>query len=249
MSDRCSPGLKPHVLAWKPHLVGRRHRRSALHAAALVLLILACWAGAINAASPSPPVRIVALGDSLTAGLGLPADASFPARLQSALNARGLPVEIVNAGVSGDTMSAALARLDWSVPDGTEAAIVELGANDMLLGFDPKATRAALRDIVRRLTARGIAVLIAGMRAAPNLGGEYDREFEPMFSEIASTNNVLLYPFFLDGVAGNPRLNQPDGIHPNAAGVEVIVERILPSVEQLVAQVRAKRRDEGGKLP
>jgi acyl-CoA thioesterase I len=187
------------------------------------------------------PVRIVALGDSLTAGLGLPADAAFPAKLEQALKAKGLAVEIVNAGVSGDTAAGGLARLDWSVPEGTDAVIVELGANDMLRGIDPKITRQALEEIVRRLGERRIAVLIAGMRAAPNLGADYGRDFEAIYAELAAKNGLLLYPFFLDGVAAEPKLNQRDGLHPTAAGVDAIVARILPKVEVLVARVRDKR--------
>ena len=131
-------------------------------------------------------MRIVALGDSLTAGFGLPANAAFPARLEQALKAKGIAVEIGNAGVSGDTASGGLARLDWSVPEGTDAVIVELGANDMLRGIDPKVTRQALEEIVRRLSERGIAVLLAGMRAAPNLGADYGRDFEPIYSDLAA---------------------------------------------------------------
>jgi acyl-CoA thioesterase-1 len=187
------------------------------------------------------PVRIVVLGDSLTAGLGLPADAAFPAKLEQALKAKGLAVEIVNAGVSGDTAAGGLARLDWSVPEGTDAVIVELGANDMLRGIDPKITRQALEEIVRRLGERRIAVLIAGMRAAPNLGADYGRDFEAIYAELAAKNGLLLYPFFLDGIAAEPKLNQRDGLHPTAAGVDAIVARILPKVETLVARVRDKR--------
>ena len=186
------------------------------------------------------PVRIVALGDSLTAGRGLPFDAAFPAKLQSALNAKDRAVEIVNAGVSGDTASGALARLDWSVPEGTDGVIVELGANDMLLGMDPKVTRNALEEIVRRLSARGTVVLLAGMRAAPNLGADYAGAFEAIYSDIAAKYDVLLYPFFLDGVVANQKLNQSDGIHPTSAGVDVIVARILPKVEELLARIRQK---------
>jgi acyl-CoA thioesterase-1 len=186
-------------------------------------------------------VRIVALGDSLTAGLGLPADATFPAKLEAALKAKGLSVDIINAGVSGDTAARGLARLDWSVPEGTDAVIVELGANDMLRGVDPKITRSALTEIVRRLTGRGIAVLLAGMRAAPNLGADYGRGFESIYSELAAEYDVLIYPFFLDGVAADAKLNQPDGIHPTAAGVDQIVKRMLPTVEELIARVRRKR--------
>jgi acyl-CoA thioesterase I len=219
--------------------------RAAVHVAALMALLalplMACPAATAESfGAPDRPVRIVALGDSLTAGRGLPVNASFPAKLESALKAKGMAVQIANAGVSGDTASGGLARLDWSVPEGTDAVIVELGANDMLLGIDPKVTRKALAEIVRRLSARGIVVLLAGMRAAPNLGVEYGQEFEAIFSGLAAGNDLLVYPFFLDGVAADAKLNQPDGVHPTAAGVEEIVARILPTVEELVARVRHK---------
>jgi acyl-CoA thioesterase I len=188
------------------------------------------------------PVKIVVLGDSLTAGYGLPADAAFPAKLEQALKAKGLAVEVANAGVSGDTASGGLARLDWSVPEGTDAVILQLGANDMLRGVDPKVTRAALEEIVRRLVARRIAVLIAGMWAAPNLGPDYGRDFEAIYADLAAKNGLLLYPFFLDGVAADARLNQRDGTHPTAAGVDAIVKRILPKVEELVARARQQAR-------
>ena len=193
------------------------------------------------AAGADRPVRIVALGDSLTAGLGLPANAAFPARLEQALNAKGMVVEITNAGVSGDTASAGLARLDWSVPEGTDAVIIELGANDTLRGTDPKVTREALEGIVGRLRERRIEVLLAGMRAAPNLGPDYGRDFDAIYPDLAARNDLLFYPFFLDGVATDAKLNQRDGLHPTAAGVDAIVARILPKAEELVARVRDKR--------
>src|SRR6476620_9319880 len=209
----------------------------ALVVAALALAVpLAGDAGAADG-----PVRIVALGDSLTAGFGLPANAAFPAKLEQALKAKGMAVEITNAGVSGDTASAGLARLDWSVPEGTDAVIVELGANDTLRGIDPKVTRQALGEIVRRLRGRGIAVLLTGMRAAPNLGPDYGRDFEAIYSALAAENDLLFYPFFLDGVATDSKLNQRDGLHPTAAGVDAIVARILPKAEELVARTRDKR--------
>jgi acyl-CoA thioesterase-1 len=186
-------------------------------------------------------LRIVVLGDSLVAGHGLPADATFPVKLEKALKAKGLAVEIVNAGVSADTASGGLARLDWSVPSGTDAVILELGANDMLRGVDPNITRKALTEIVRRLTERRIAILVAGMRAAPNLGADYARDFEAIYSELAANNDLLLYPFFLEGVAAVSELNQRDGIHPTAAGIDTIVTRILSKVEELVARVQANR--------
>ena len=204
-------------------------------------LALAVAMRPLAAAAADRPVRIVALGDSLTAGLGLPADQAFPAKLEQALRAKGLAVEVTNAGVSGDTASSGLARLDWSIPEGTDAVIVELGANDMLRGIDPRITRRALEGLVRRLADRRVAVLLAGMRAAPNLGPDYGRDFEAIYAELAARNDLLLYPFFLDGVAGEVELNQRDGLHPTAAGVDAIVARILPKVEELVSRVRDKR--------
>ena len=187
------------------------------------------------------PVKIVALGDSLTAGFNLPASAAFPVRLERALRAKGYAVDVANAGVSGDTASGGLARLDWSVPEGTAAVIVELGANDMLRGIDPKVTQRALEEIVRRLTERRIVVLLAGMRAIPNLGVDYVQGFEAIYPELVAKYGVLFYPFFLEGVAGETKLNQPDGLHPTAAGVEEIVRRILPKAEELLAQARKSR--------
>jgi acyl-CoA thioesterase I len=199
-----------------------------------------------TAAPPAPaaaatPIKIVALGDSLTAGYGLPENDGFVPRLQAALTADGVVVEVANAGVSGDTAADGLARLDWSVPAGTDAVIVELGANDMLRGLKPEATRAALDAILRRLTARHIAVLLCGMRAAPNLGDAYGGEFARIYPELAAKYGVPLYPFFLDGVAADLKLTQRDGMHPNAAGVGVIVGRILPKVKELIARARAQR--------
>jgi acyl-CoA thioesterase I len=205
--------------------------------AAVLLAVMACN----PAMTAERPVKIVALGDSLMAGYQLAASAAFPAQLERVLKAKGLGVEIANAGVSGDTASGGLARLDWSVPDGTDAVIVELGANDMLRGIDPKVTRAALDQIVARLKQRGIAVLLCGMRAAPNYGPEYEKAFNAIYPELASTHGVVFYPFFLEGIAAETKLNQRDGIHPTAAGIETIVTRITPKVEELIARVRAKR--------
>ena len=191
-----------------------------------------------NAASP---VNIVVLGDSLTAGYGLPDKDGFVPRLQAALTAKGLAAEVTNAGVSGDTTADGLARLDWSVPEGADAVIVELGANDMLRGLDPGVTRKGLDTILQRLTQRHIAILLGGMRAAPNLGPEYGRAFDGIYPDLAAKYGVLLYPFFLDGVAANRSLNQGDGLHPNAVGVGIVVERILPKVEELIVWVRSRR--------
>jgi len=196
----------------------------------------------VTPAVAEPPVHIVALGDSLTAGYGLAEKDGFVPRLQAALAAKGIAAEVANAGVSGDTTSDGLARLDWSVPQGTDAVILELGANDMLRGFKPEVTRATLDSILQRLTQRHIVVLLCGMRAAPNLGGDYAKAFEPIYPELAAKYGSLLYPFFLDGVAGNLGLLQADGLHPNATGAGIIVEKILPKVEELIARVRTQSR-------
>ena len=187
--------------------------------------------------SPGGPIKIVAFGDSLTAGYGLPTQDAFPAKLERALKAKGMNVEIENAGVSGDTASGGLSRIDWSIPDGTDAVILELGANDMLRGIDPKVTREALDSILAKLKERNIAVLLCGMRAAPNLGAEYARGFESIFEDLARKYDVVLYPFFLDGVATQAKLALRDGLHPNAAGVDVIVAGIMPKVEELIARL------------
>lgn len=213
----------------------------------LALLTLAWAAGSASlwagpAAAQDQPVKIVAFGDSLTAGYGLPANQAFPARLAAALKAKGeMAVDIANAGVSGDTASGGLARLDWSVPEGTDAVILALGANDLLRGIDPKITADALDHIVARLKARNIKVLLCGMLASKNMGSEYETAFNAIFPSLAERYGVLLYPFFLDGVATDRGLNQNDGIHPNAQGVDVVVKAILPKVEELIAQVRAAR--------
>jgi len=198
------------------------------------------WCGL--AAATDGPVKIVVLGDSLSAGLGLPAEAAFPAKLAVALKAKGIAVTVANAGVSGDTASGGLGRLDWSVPEGTEAVILELGANDALRGLDPKLTKAALDTTLSKLKERRIAVLLAGMLAPRNMGAEYVRSFDAIFPALASIHDVVLYPFFLEGVAGDAKLNQPDGLHPTAAGIDIIVARILPKVEELIAKTRANKK-------
>jgi acyl-CoA thioesterase-1 len=186
-------------------------------------------------------IKVVALGDSLTAGFQLRGSAAFPMQLERALKAKGFAVEVANAGVSGDTSSGGLARLDWSVPEGTDAVIVELGANDALRGIDPAVTRAALSDIVSRLKARGIAVLLCGMLAPPNYGADFAARFNAIYPDLAKAFAVPLYPFFLEGVAGNAALNQADGIHPTAEGVEVIVKHILPTVQAFVGTISGQR--------
>jgi acyl-CoA thioesterase-1 len=187
------------------------------------------------------PIKMVVLGDSLSAGLGLPASSAFPARLKKSLAANGIAVEMINAGVSGDTSSGGRDRLDWSVPEGTEAVIVELGANDALRGIDPKVTRAALTDILTRLKSRRIAVLLCGMLAPPNYGSDYSARFNAIYPDLAKSFGVPLYPFFLEGVAADARLNQADGLHPTAEGVDIIVKNILPTVEAFLGTISGQR--------
>lgn len=190
---------------------------------------------------PVKPIKMVVLGDSLSAGYGLAATGAFPVRLQKALEAKGIKVDMINAGVSGDTTSGGRDRLDWSVPEGTEAVILELGANDALRGTDPAVTRAALADILTRLKARKIAVLLCGMLAPPNYGSEYAARFNAIYPELSKSFGVSLYPFFLEGVAAEAKLNQPDGLHPTAEGVDIIVKNILPSVEAFLGAIAAQR--------
>ena len=216
-------------------------RMVAVTMARVMLVILAVLAGAPFARAADAPVRIVALGDSLTAGYGLPAQAAFPVRLEAALRGKGLAVEVANAGVSGDTTSGGLERLDWSVPEGTDAVILELGANDALRGVEPAVTRASLDTILHRLAERRIAVLLAGMRAPPNMGADYVGSFDAIFPQLAAAHDVVFYPFFLDGVAADRALNQGDGLHPTSQGVDLIVTHILPKAEELVARVKARR--------
>lgn len=180
-------------------------------------------------------VRILAFGDSLMAGLGLPADVAFPRQLERALHARDVDATVINAGVSGDTMAGGRARLKWTLQDHPDVVIVALGANDAMRALPPEDTRQNLDAILQRLTERDLAVLLAGMYAPPNIGADYARAFNRIYPELAVKHNVALYPFFLDGVAMDPRLNQPDGIHPNRQGVAVMVERILPYLLPLIA--------------
>jgi acyl-CoA thioesterase-1 len=211
----------------------------------LVLIMALMTAGTVlaqaPAANPAKPVKMVVLGDSLSAGLGLSASSAFPARLQKSLEAKGIRVDMINAGVSGDTTSGGRDRLDWSVPEGTDAVILELGANDALRGTNPDVTRTALTDILTRLKARKIAVLLCGMLAPPNYGSEYADRFNTIYPELSKSFGVPLYPFFLEGVAAEAKLNQPDGLHPTAEGVDVIVKNILPSVEAFLGALSAQR--------
>jgi acyl-CoA thioesterase I len=199
-------------------------------------LAFAAVLAAASHAAAARTLRLVALGDSLTAGLGLAPGKAFPDRLEAELRAKGWDVKVINAGVSGDTAADGLARYEWAVPPDADALIIELGANDMLRGLKPEATKATLAAILDRARAAHLPTLLAGMRAAPNLGPEYAGQFSAIYPALAKAYDVPLYPFFLDGVAGDPKLNQPDGLHPTADGVEVIVQRILPSVEALLKQ-------------
>jgi acyl-CoA thioesterase-1 len=221
------------ILKAGPHSYG--HWRSIVQAAAFAA---AMALGLVSPAS-ARAMKLVALGDSLTAGYGVPPGKAFPDQLQAALRAKGWDVAVVNAGVSGDTAEDGLARYDWAIPGDADALIVELGANDMLRGLEPARTKALLAAILERAQAAHLPTLLAGMRAAPNLGADYDRAFDAIYPALAKSYDAILYPFFLDGVAGDPKLSQPDGLHPTAAGVAVIVTRLLPAVEDVLQ--RAKR--------
>ncbi len=203
------------------------------------LLVVSLWL-MCGPAQAADPLRLVVLGDSLTAGYQLPPDAAFPVVLERALRAKGWKVNVENAGVSGDTASGGLDRLDWSVGEGAQAVIVELGANDMLRGIDPAVTSKALDTIVARLKSRGVAVMLAGMLAAPNLGPDYGTRFNGLYPALARKHGVPLYPFFMDGVTGNAQLIQKDGLHPTREGVEAMVMRILPAVESFLNGLAVK---------
>ena len=185
------------------------------------------------------PIRLLALGDSLTAGYGLATDEAFPIRLQRALEAEGWDVEVINAGVSGDTAAGGRARLDWALGAAPQAAIVELGANDALRGLDPDSTYANLDAILTRLERDHLPVLLAGMLAPPNLGADYADRFRAIYPRLTKAHDVVFYPFFLDGVATQRTMTLPDGMHPNAQGIDTIVQRILPSVRTLLRRVKA----------
>jgi len=184
------------------------------------------------------PLRLTALGTSLTQGYGLPPGTEFTVQLQAALKAQKYDVAVVNAGVSGDTSADGLSRLDWTLADHPDAVILELGSNDMLRGLPPDQTEKNLRAILAKLKAVHVPVLMCGMMAQRNLGPDYVKQFDAIYPKLANETGVLFYPFILDGVALNPKLNQRDGMHPNPAGVKVIVGRILPSVKKLLAQVK-----------
>jgi acyl-CoA thioesterase I len=211
-------------------------QRMQTHLIRLLALAL-IWGGALGIAkgqAVAAPLEIVGFGDSLMAGYELPEGDGFPAVLQSALKAKGFDVHVTNAGVSGDTTSGGLERLDWSVPDGTKLVILELGANDALRGIAPEITRDNLGKMLTRLKQRGIQVVLAGMLAPPSMGKEYEAAFNPLFKDLAAKHNVPLIPFFLEGVAGNPSLQIGDGLHPNRAGVDKMVENAITTVVPVI---------------
>jgi acyl-CoA thioesterase-1 len=202
-----------------------------------MLAMSLAFAGATAAAGA--PLKILAFGDSLTAGYGLPAGDTFTAQLEAALRAKGIEAEVIDGGVSGDTTAGGKARLDWALGDRPDFAILELGANDALRGLDPAEAKANLDWMLARFAAAKVPVLLAGMMAPRNLGEDYVKAFDGMYPALAAARGVPLYPFFLDGVVSDPSLFQADGLHPNRAGVAIIVERIVPSVLQLIDKAKA----------
>lgn len=224
----------------------RTHATRVVAAAILglvsMVIVLAGFAAIPTAAyatgtGASAPPRVVVIGDSLVAGFGLEPGRDWPSRMQAALTEKGIETQFVNAGVSGDTSTGGLARLDWALAEGASAVIVELGANDALRGIPVGITGQNLEEIVIRLKERSIPVMLMGMRAPPNMGSEYAGRFDAIYQEIAERHDVALYPFFLEGVAAQPELNLDDGMHPNAEGVDEIVRRSLPSVAAFLAPV------------
>lgn len=210
--------------------ISRAFRRCAVVVFPVLLLIFLAFSSAAEA-----EIRLLGFGDSLMAGYGLPPGDGFPEQLQEALQATGIDASVTNAGVSGDTSAGGRSRLDWALASDPHAVILELGANDGLRGLEPAETKRNLDAILTMLDEKDIPVLLTGMLAPPNLGQEYGAEFETVFRDLANKHAVLFYPFFLDGVVGDPALNQKDGIHPTREGVAIIVERILPAVRELIS--------------
>ena len=221
-------------------MAGLRQRRCRSFAGLITVILLFCLGPAAAAESP---LKLLAFGDSLVHGYGLPAGQSFPEQLEAALQARGVEVTVINGGNSGDTSAGGRARLDWALADRPDIVLVELGANDSLRGIEPSETYRNLDAILGRLAAEGLTVLLTGMRAPRNLGRDYVTEFDQVFPRLAEKHAVAFYPFFLEGVALQPALNQADGIHPNADGVAVIVERLLPVLEPLIERSAAAGAD------
>ncbi len=210
---------------------GPPSRRACLAAALLPAVALA--PGAFAAGMP----KVLAFGDSLSAGLGLPPDAAFPARLEAQLRMQGVAARVVNAGVSGDTTAGGVARLDWALTDKPDIVLLELGANDALRGIDPAVVRANLDRLIGLIQRSGAKLILLGMRAPANWGEDYRQAFDRIYPDLAQAHGIPLYPFFLEGVAMQPQLNQPDGLHPNERGVAVIVERVAPYVARLIGQL------------
>jgi acyl-CoA thioesterase-1 len=219
---------------------GKEAEKMKRHVAAHILFATALLSLCVLGPSEAKDEKtvIVAFGDSLTAGLGLSESESFPAQLEAALKAEGKDVSVINAGVSGDTASAALQRLDWALPQNASAVIVELGGNDALQGIPPEATKANLAKIIEAIKAKGLPVLLAGMESPRNMGNDYTEAFHAIYPALATQYGIVFYPFFLDGVALEDSLMQGDGIHPNAKGVAKIVANMLPKVDELLAQVK-----------
>jgi len=212
----------------------RQMTRNAMHG----LVIAICVTLSVFTSQASSPITLVVFGDSLSAGYGLAKQHAFPTRLEQALKKQGHDVRVVNAGVSGDTTAGGLARLNWTLGNDVDAVILELGANDALRGLGTEQAYQNLANILNALEDRNIPTLLAGMRAPPNMGEDYGKKFSDIFKRLNDAFDVIFYPFFLDGVAAKPALNQEDGIHPNPAGVDVLVARILPSVEALLKRVK-----------
>jgi acyl-CoA thioesterase-1 len=205
-------------------------------------VIAAAMLLAFGSPASAKTLQIVGLGDSLMAGYQLPPGNGFPAKLEAALKAKGADIAIADAGVSGDTTSDGLARVDWSVPDGTDGVILELGANDALRGIAPEQSEKNLDAILAQLKARKIPVLLAGMLAPPNMGGDYAARFNPIYKRLADKYQLLLYPFFLDGVAMQAKLQLEDGMHPNPQGVDVMVQRFMPMFESFIGTIGAAQK-------
>ncbi len=224
--------------AFSQALPGMTYLVSGLFTFCLLAFSAAFHSGVAQAADTvADAPKVVVLGDSLVAGYGLAPGEAFPEQLSQALQSEGIDVEIENAGVSGDTTSGGLSRLDWSIPDDTDGVILELGANDALRGIMPEATGENLDAMIARLKERGIAVLLAGMQAPPNMGSDYTVEFNAIFPRLAEKYDIAFYPFFLDGVAGQPELNQSDGIHPTGEGVKKIVDAMLPLIRSFIGKL------------
>jgi acyl-CoA thioesterase-1 len=219
------------------HKVGRR---AAVRKAALGIGLFLVAGVKITAAQQTAPLKLMILGDSITAGYGLPGPEAWPVKLEVALKAAGQDVRVIAAGVSGDTTAGGRSRLDWALADKPDAVIVALGGNDGLRGLPPRDTQANLEDILSRLKAKGLPVLLAGMLAPPNLGADYGRDFAASFTNLAKAHpEAVFYPFLLEGVAGDPAMNQPDRIHPNPQGVAEMIRRMMPAVRTLLAKAQS----------